>query len=47
MDLPSTRKLIDAVHDGSLDKVKFKHFPVFDTEVPESCPGVDPKILWP
>ena len=31
MDLPSTRKLIDAIHDKSLDKVKFKHFPIFDT----------------
>jgi phosphoenolpyruvate carboxykinase (ATP) len=47
MDLPSTRKIIDSIHDGSIEKAKFKKFPVFDTMVPETVPGVDPKILWP
>jgi phosphoenolpyruvate carboxykinase (ATP) len=47
MDLPTTRKLIDAIHDGSLKNAKYKKFPVFDIDVPESVPGVDPKILWP
>lgn len=47
MDLPSTRAILDAIHDGSLEKAKMRNFPVFDTQVPESVNGVDPKILWP
>lgn len=47
MDLPSTRKIIDAIHEGALDKAKYKKFPIFNMDVPETVPGVDPKILWP
>lgn len=47
MDLPSTRKIIDAIHEGTLVNAPFKNFPVFDVAVPEQVPGVDPKILWP
>lgn len=47
MDLPSTRAILDAIHDGSLAAGTFKNFPVFDVAVPEKVKGVDPKILWP
>jgi phosphoenolpyruvate carboxykinase (ATP) len=47
MDLPSTRAILDAIHDGSLEKAPLKNFPIFDMAVPEQVKGVDPKILWP
>lgn len=47
MDLPSTRKIIDAIHDGSLAKANYSNFPVFDLAVPDKVEGVNPKILNP
>lgn len=47
MDLKVTRKIIDAIHDGSLEKSNFVNFPVFNVQIPESCPGVENSVLNP
>lgn len=47
MDLPSTRKILDAIHDGSLASGELVNFPVFDMKIPTKVNGVDPKILNP
>lgn len=47
MDLPSTRAIVDAIHDGSLAKASFKNFPCFNVQIPDKVNGVDAKILDP
>jgi phosphoenolpyruvate carboxykinase (ATP) len=47
MDLPSTRKIIDAILDGTLDKAQFEIMPIFNLQVPKAVPGVDSAILNP
>lgn len=47
MSLKDTRKIIDAIHSGDLARASTKSLPVFGLHVPETCPGVDPNILWP
>lgn len=47
MDLKITRAIIDAIHEGALDKVATKKMPYFGLEIPTSCPGVAPEILDP
>ena len=49
--LPYTRAIIDAIHDGSLDKVETTVHPVFNLKMPKHCPRVpdnllDPKATW-
>ena len=47
MPLPATRALLHAALDGTLSKGRFRTDPVFGLSVPESCPGVEPKLLNP
>ncbi len=52
IDLPSTRKIIDAILDGTLDNTEFINSPIFNLAIPKEVPGVDNKILcqqnlWP
>jgi len=47
MPLPQTRALVNAAVNGELDKGAFREVPVFSLMVPESCPGVDAKLLEP
>ncbi len=47
MDLKVTRKILDAIHDGSLSKVLTHSSKIFGLHVPESCPGVETRILNP
>lgn len=47
ISIKDTRGIIDAILDGSIDKVPTKKIPVFNFEVPTELPGVDPKILDP
>ncbi len=47
MDLPSTRKIIDAILDGSIEKSECEIMPVFNFQIPKTLPGVDSAILNP
>ena len=45
MALPLTRAMVDAAIDGSLKNVEYVHDPIFNVDVPTSCPGVPPEKL--
>jgi phosphoenolpyruvate carboxykinase (ATP) len=52
IDLPSTRRIIDAILNGSLKNVPFSTIPVFNLSIPSEVPGVpadllDPGKKWP
>ena len=47
IDLPITRKIIDAILDGTLDNVEYELFPVFNLWIPKEIPGIDSSILNP
>ena len=47
MDLPSTRAMVEAATSGALRDAQTKRHPIFNLEVPVSCPGVDDKLLDP
>ena len=47
MSLKTTRALIDAIHDGSLEKAEYEVMPGFNLRVPKQVSGVDSKILMP
>nr|WP_315077447.1 phosphoenolpyruvate carboxykinase (ATP) [uncultured Porphyromonas sp.] len=47
ISIKDTRGIIDAILDGSIDKVPTKEIPYFRFAVPTELPGVDSKILDP
>jgi phosphoenolpyruvate carboxykinase (ATP) len=52
MKIAHTRAMITAALNGQLDTVSFHRHPVFNIDVPASCPGVpagvlDPRATWP
>lgn len=47
ISIKDTRRIIDAILDGSIDKAPTKMVPVFNLEVPSELPGVNPAILDP
>ncbi len=47
IDLPSTRNIINAILDGSLDNAEFDNMPVFNLAIPKAVNNVDPKLLNP
>jgi phosphoenolpyruvate carboxykinase (ATP) len=47
ISIKDTRRIIDAILDGSMDSAETKTIPVFNLETPTSLPGVDPTILDP
>ena len=47
MSLPLTRAMVDAALSGALDDVPTKRHPIFNLEVPLSCPGVPDDVLDP
>mmetsp|Transcript_2438 Transcript_2438/g.3255 ORF Transcript_2438/g.3255 Transcript_2438/m.3255 type:complete len:541 (+) Transcript_2438:54-1676(+) len=42
-----TRKILDAIHDGSLVKARYEVMPGWGFRIPKSCPGVPNEILNP
>lgn len=47
MSLKDTRAMIQAALDGSLNKMDFENFDIFNFQVPTTIEGVDSKILQP
>jgi phosphoenolpyruvate carboxykinase (ATP) len=47
MKIAHTRAMINAALSGALDHVGYDLDPVFNLEVPSSCPGVPPEVLRP
>jgi len=47
MKLTYTRAIIDAIHDGFLADVPLHEDPVFELQIPASCPGVPTEMLVP
>ncbi len=47
MDLPLTRRIIDAILDGTLDKLEYTTLPVYGLHIPKAIPGVDSHVLNP
>ncbi|MBN2678551.1 MAG: phosphoenolpyruvate carboxykinase (ATP) [Anaerolineaceae bacterium] len=45
MHLPHTRAMIKAALDGKLSKVDYKRNPLFNLEIPTTCPGVPDALL--
>jgi phosphoenolpyruvate carboxykinase (ATP) len=52
MKIAYTRAMITAALTGQLDRVEYKKHPIFNLDIPASCPGVpdgvlDPRSTWP
>ncbi len=47
ISIKDTRKIIDAILDGSIENAETKTIPIFNLEVPVQLPGVDSTILDP
>lgn len=47
MSLKVTRSIIDAIHDGSLEKATYTTMPSFNFKIPTEVKGVDANILNP
>jgi phosphoenolpyruvate carboxykinase (ATP) len=52
MKIAHTRAMITAALTGQLDKVEYRRHPIFNIDVPTTCPGVpdavlDPRSTWP
>lgn len=47
MSLPHTRRIIDAIHDGTLDAAECRTDPRFGFEVPVRCDPIPVEMLWP
>jgi len=47
IDLPVTRKIIDAILDGSIDEAQMEEMPFFGLQIPKQLGDIDTKILNP
>jgi len=47
IDLPLTRKIINAILDGSLLQAEYEKLPFFNLMIPKNITGIDSKILNP
>jgi phosphoenolpyruvate carboxykinase (ATP) len=47
IDLPTTRRIINSILDGSINKCKFATLPVFNLSIPEKIDGVNSNLLNP
>jgi len=47
IDLPSTRAIINAILDGSIDNAEFVNLPIFNLATPKTINNVDSKMLNP
>lgn len=47
IDLPLTRRMVNAALSGELEHVEYTNDPLFHVEIPKTCPGVPDEILVP
>ena len=47
IDIPSTRAIIDAILDGSLEKAEYEELPIFQLMIPKQVHCVKPGLLNP
>lgn len=47
ISIKDTRRIIDAILDGSMDKAEMTELPIFNLAIPTALPGVDTAILDP
>jgi phosphoenolpyruvate carboxykinase (ATP) len=47
MKIAYTRAMIGAALSGALDRAAYEKDPIFNLEIPASCPGVPPEVLKP
>lgn len=47
ISLKYTRRIVDSIHEGELDDVKFKKFNIFGFEIPDYISGIPEEILNP
>jgi phosphoenolpyruvate carboxykinase (ATP) len=47
MKIAHTRAMINAALSGALDNVAYERDPIFNLDVPTSCPGVPSEVLKP
>jgi phosphoenolpyruvate carboxykinase (ATP) len=47
ISIADTRKIIDAIHDGSLEKATMAEMPVFKFQIPTEIKGLNSAILNP
>lgn len=47
IDLPTTRAIINAILDGSLDHAEYETLPIFGLNIPKALDGIDSKIFNP
>jgi phosphoenolpyruvate carboxykinase (ATP) len=45
IDIDATRAMIEAATSGALDGVATRRDPIFNLDVPMSCPGIDDTVL--
>ena len=46
-DIPTTRRIVNAIQNGELNDVETKHIPGLNLEIPKIVDGVDSKLLNP
>ena len=47
MDISFTRSILDAIHEGNLEKAEMQKLDVFNLNVPKHVPGVPDSVLMP
>ena len=47
ISLPITRKIINAILDGSLENAEYEQLPIFNLAIPKALKGIDSKIFNP
>jgi len=47
IDLPTTRKIIDSILDGSLENIDYEELPIFGLNIPKALDGIDSKLFNP
>ncbi len=47
IDLPTTRKIVDAILDGSIEEAEFETIPYFNLSIPKALDGIESRVFNP